>query len=92
TRKTITDKTVLVSEVKKVGRRGYAMSEEEFLPGLIAIAAPLFGPGGKGIGAVSFDFSVIEHSADDIEAKYADMIRTAAGSLSDLLPYDGKSK
>jgi len=89
TEKTITDKTVLLAELKKAKGRQYTMSEEEYLPGLITISAPLFDPlTGKGVGAVCFDFSVLQHSAQDVEAKYGDMIRETAGTLSELLPPD----
>jgi len=89
TEKTIVDKDALVAELKKTKERQYSMSEEEYLPGLIAIGAPLFDPvNGKGVGAVSFDFSVLQHNAKDIKAKYGDMIKKTANSLSGLLPPD----
>jgi len=87
TENTITDKEALAAELKKTKARQYAMSAEEYLPGLIAIGAPLYDPiSEKGVGAVSFDFSVLQHSAGDIKAKYGDMIRQTARSLSGLLP------
>jgi DNA-binding IclR family transcriptional regulator len=87
TDKTIVDKDVLVAELKKTKARQYAMSEEEYLPGLVAIGAPLYDPiSGRGVGAVSFDFSVLQHGAEDIKAKYGDMIKETANSLSGLLP------
>ena len=86
TKKTIVDKDALLAELQKNKARQYAMSNEEFLPGLVAIGAPLYDPiSGKGVGAVSFDFSVLQHSAEDIKAKYRDMIRETAKSLSGLL-------
>ena len=89
TEKTIVDKDALVEELKKTKARQYAISEEEYLPGLIAIGAPLFDPvNRKGVGAVSFDFSVLQHSAKDIKAKYGGMIRETAKSLSEILPPD----
>jgi DNA-binding IclR family transcriptional regulator len=89
TDKTITDKQTLLLELKKAKARRYAMSEEEYLPGLIAIGAPLCDPiSGKGVGAVSFDFSVLQHGADDIRKKYANLIKTTATTLSELLPPD----
>ena len=87
TEKTIVDKDALAAELKKTKTRQYALSEEEYLAGLIAIGAPLYDPiSGKGVGAVSFDFSVLQHSAGEIKAKYGDMIRETARSLSGLLP------
>jgi len=89
TTKTIVDKRILFKELKKAKARQYAMSEEEYLPGLITISAPLFDPlTGKGVGAVCFDFSLLQHSADDVKAKYGDMIRETARTLSELLPPD----
>jgi len=87
TEKTIVDKDTLAAELKKTKAHQYAIAEEEYLPGLVAIGAPLYDPiSGKGVGAVSFDFSVLQHSAEDIKAKYGDMIRETARSLSGLLP------
>ena len=87
TEKTIVDKDALAAELKKTKARQYALSEEEYLAGLIAIGAPLYDPiSGKGVGAVSFDFSVLQHSAGEIKAKYGDMIKETARSLSGLLP------
>lgn len=89
TEKTMVDKQVLADELQKTKARQYAMSEEEYLPGLIAIAAPLYDPfSGKGVGAVSFDFSVLQHTAKEIQAKYGAMIVETAKSLSSLLPPD----
>jgi DNA-binding IclR family transcriptional regulator len=93
TEKTIQDKVVLLSELMTVKRCGYAMAVEEFLPGLIAIGAALADPlSGDAVGAVSFDFSVIQHAAEDIRAKYAAMIVKTAEALSDLLPPDKENR
>ena len=89
TEKTIVEKDALAAELKKIKARQYAMSAEEFLPGLIAIGAPLYDPiSGKGVGAVSFDFSVLQHSAEDIKAKYGGLIKETAKTISELLPPD----
>jgi len=87
TEKTITRKDALISALNIAKNRQYALSEEEYLPGLIAIGAPLYDPiNGKGVGAVSFDFSVYQHSISEIEAKYAEMVKRTARALSVLLP------
>ena len=93
TEKTIREKNRLREELKKTKARGYSMSEEEYLSGLIAIGAPLLDPmSGKSVGAVSFDFSVLQHSAKTIRTKYADLIRQTAESLSALLPMGGLNR
>ncbi len=87
TEKTIVDKEALLRAIQESRNRGYAMSREEYLPGLIAIGAPLIDPiTGTGVGAVSFDFSVLQHDADTVERDYAGPIVEAAGALSELLP------
>jgi len=87
TEKTIVARDALVDELKKNKVRQYALSREEYLPGLISIGAPLYDPvSGVGVGAVSFDFSVLQHSTEEIKAKYGDMIRQTAHALSALLP------
>jgi DNA-binding IclR family transcriptional regulator len=63
------------------------MADEEYLPGVLAIAAPLYDPiSGLGVGAVSFDFSVLQHNSTDIMATYGEMIQETATVLSGLLP------
>ena len=87
TKKTIVKKKALVAALTKAKVQQYALAEEEYLPGLIAIGAPLFDPiTGKGVGGVSFDFSVFQHSIDDIETKYGELIKETARKLSVLLP------
>ena len=77
---------MLAKELKKIKARQFAIAEEEYLSGLIAIGAPLYDSmSGKGIGAVSFDFSVLQNSAKDIKAKYAGLIKESAKTISELL-------
>jgi DNA-binding IclR family transcriptional regulator len=69
TNKTIVDKNRLLQEIQVTKERGYAMADEEYLPGVLAIAAPLYDPiTGLGVGAVSFDFSVLQHNSSEIAA------------------------
>lgn len=87
TAKTIVDKTKLLQEVQITKERGFALADEEYLPGVLAIAAPLYDPiNGMGVGAVSFDFSVLQHTATAIIATYGEMIQQTASILSELLP------
>ncbi|MFT5699864.1 MAG: DNA-binding IclR family transcriptional regulator [Desulforhopalus sp.] len=87
TPKTIVDKVKLFEEIEITKRRGFAMVDEEYLPGVLAIAAPLYDSiTGLGVGAVSFDFSVLEHNGAEIKAKYGEMIQETARVLSELLP------
>ena len=83
---TIVDRETLLVEIEKVRACGYSMSVEEYLTGLITIGAPLFsGSDGQGVGAVSFDFSTLEHDAATIEKKYTRLIVELARELSEIL-------
>ena len=87
TARTIVDRDRLHQEIEKTKERGFAMAEEEYLPGVFAIAAPLYDPiTGMGVGAVSFDFSVLQYSGAEIIATYGDLIKETAAILSELLP------
>jgi len=87
TENSIADRKALWIELSKIRKRGFSMSEEEYLPSLIAIGAPLIDPvSGEGVGAVSFDFSVLQHHADEVSSKYGQLIVETAKTLSELLP------
>ncbi len=87
TNKTIVDKAQLLQEIQLTKERMFAMADEEYLPGVLAIAAPLYDPiTGMGVGAVSFDFSVLQHNGAEIMATYEEMIKETATILSELLP------
>ena len=90
---TIVDKARLLEEIQTTKKRGFAMADEEYLPGVLAIAAPLHDPiTGLGVGAVSFDFSVLQHSTAEIMAAYEKMIKETARVLSELLPGEKKTE
>ena len=87
TGKTIVDKERLLIEIRTAAGRGFATAVEEYLPGVLAIGAPLRDPlSGRGVGAVSFDFSVLQQDEKTIIADYGEMIRETASTLSQLLP------
>ncbi|MGD9308355.1 MAG: IclR family transcriptional regulator [Desulfosarcina sp.] len=93
TEKTIIKKKALLAELKRIKLRGYALAEEEYLPGLLAIGAPLVDPvTGEGMGAVSFDFSVLQHRPEEIVDRYAERIIQTAELISELLPQENKRR
>ncbi len=83
TEKTITDHEILLNDLLTCKQRGYAMTVEEYIPGLVAIAAPLFDPvTGAGVGAVSFDFSIMQHKPEEIAERYADIVIQTRSQLA----------
>jgi IclR family pca regulon transcriptional regulator len=86
TAKTLTKKADLIADLERTSERGYALNNEEWVPGLIAIAAPLINLHTNEVrGAVCFDFSTIQHSIKKVEKKYAEVIIKLAGDISQLL-------
>jgi IclR family acetate operon transcriptional repressor len=53
TSRTLTKRSALAVELASVRAQGYAITDEELEPGLVAVAAPVFRPGGEVVGALS---------------------------------------
>jgi DNA-binding IclR family transcriptional regulator len=86
TAKTFANKADLIADLEKSRERGYALNNEEWVRGLIAIAAPLINLHTSEVkGAVCFDFSTIQHSIKEVEKKYAKVIIKLASDISQLL-------
>jgi DNA-binding IclR family transcriptional regulator len=83
TDRTITDPAVLEAELAQVRELGYARNNEESLPGLIAIGAPLFSlRTGAVIGAVSFDSSTATYCMQEFERLFAGYLVELAKKIS----------
>ncbi len=79
TEKTIADKDVLLEELKKWRRLGYAIETEESMEGIQCIGMPIFDHSNNVIAAVSVSMS-INNAKRDIDADIVDkMFQTAAG-------------
>ena len=86
TDKTIVNEESLLTELDATRIRGYSLNNEEFIPGLIAIGAPLKNfQLNKVVGAVSFDFSTNNYSIDMIQNEYADAIKKLANDISEIV-------
>lgn len=86
TPKTITDRHRFAEEISATKKRGFAITDEEFLPGLITLGAPLINmETGYSMGAISFDFSTIQQSVPRMREKYADLIVTLGGKMSKMI-------
>jgi DNA-binding IclR family transcriptional regulator len=77
----ITTLEVLAEELEWVRERGYAYDHEEILIGLCCVGAPVYGPGGEVVAAVSF--SVPAYRFGPNESNYTAAILDAARRISD---------
>ncbi len=83
---TITDREVLEADLESVRARGFAVNNEEFFPGLVAIGAPLMNHRTGGvIGAVSFDFATVDRSLKEIVRLYTGILKKLAKELSGIM-------
>lgn len=86
TANTIVGKNALLDDLARTRARGYALNNEEYIRGLIAIGAPLFaGRSGQVVGSISFDFSTVEHSLEGIERTYSGQLVELAENISEVI-------
>jgi len=64
---TITDPDKLKAELAEVRQRGFALEREETFRGLICLAAPVLGPEGTCVGAVSLPYPTYVEGELDLE-------------------------
>jgi len=83
TDKTITDPERHFQEIRRVNQLGYAVDDEEYIPGVRAVAAPIKGDGRfiSAIWAVGFKAILDDQKMESL----AEMTRRAAESIGDKL-------
>jgi DNA-binding IclR family transcriptional regulator len=86
TEHSITDKKVLLAQLRQARQKGYAFNNEEYVIGQIVIGAPFFNlETGRPAGGVSFDFSIINETIESIEKKYAGILLQLAKDISAVI-------
>ncbi len=84
---TILSRTAFFDELKRVAARGFSRSNEEYVPGLIAIGAPLINLHSSRVeGAISFDSSTAKYSMEEFESRYSKILMELAKEISAGLP------
>jgi IclR family transcriptional regulator, acetate operon repressor len=84
TAQTITSRSALGAELADVRRRGYAVTDGELEPGLVAIAAPVFGDGDTVVAALSVSGPSARLTPDRLTGVASDCV-TQAAALSTAL-------
>ncbi|HEY1627921.1 MAG TPA: IclR family transcriptional regulator [Streptosporangiaceae bacterium] len=90
TDRTITTEQLLKAELATVRARGYAVTDEELEPGLIAVAAPIYGTDGAVIAALSVSAPATRMTKDRV-AVAADRCMEEAAGISSALGYRQRS-
>ncbi len=86
--RSITDPARYKAEIEATRQRGWALDEEEFLPGVKAIATPIRGPNGEGLAALSVH-AFSHRLSDERLAGTVDLLVQTAGEISALLGPSG---
>jgi DNA-binding IclR family transcriptional regulator len=86
TDKTITSEAALRTDLATVRARGYAVTDEELEPGLIAVAAPIRGYDGAVMAALSVSGPTTRMNRDGLPA-VAGYCAEEAAALSAVLGY-----
>lgn len=83
TEHTITEQSVLMSELEEIRERGYAVINQEWLEGLRAVGVAVLQPDGQPLGALSAGGPTYRLTDDAIENEIAPALRDAATELEE---------
>lgn len=83
----ITDGAMLKEEFKKIRERGYSIDDEEYVIGLICIAAPIFDYHGNPVAAISVSSPKYRYDANKHLIFYSRLVTVAAQKISRQLGY-----
>jgi len=89
TAKTLVTIAEIERRLTRVRQRGYALSDQETIPGLRVMAAPVLDPDGHPYGAVSVAAPSMAGTLDDFVATSAGPLERAALELSRILRVSG---
>lgn len=79
---TVPDAVALQQQLEEVRRTGIAREREEVVPGLACIAAPVFGPGGRPVAALSISVPAVRRELRQLEPALRDIAGAATRRLS----------
>lgn len=88
---TPTDLDAILARLAQVKRRGYALSDQETVPGLYVLAAPILDSDGVPLAGISIAAPAIQTTLKNFEAAGARPIVQAATALSRALQASGGS-
>ncbi len=86
---TLTDLDALLGRLVQVKKRGYAVSNQETVPGLYVLAAPILDGDGVPLAGISIAAPAIQTSLKNFEAAGAQPIMEAGRALSRALQASG---
>lgn len=82
TEKSITDKSMILEEFQKIRERGYAIDDEEYVIGLVCLAAPIFDYHGNPVAAISVSSPKYRYDEGKHLHLYSNLVVDAAQKIS----------
>lgn len=84
TARTICDRAMILARIAEVRQTGYAIAEEECLPGELTIAAPILNAEGRSIGGVNMSMTTRDWTVERMRSELAPILLRTAAALSNL--------
>ncbi|RBW53780.1 IclR family transcriptional regulator [Ruegeria sp. A3M17] len=84
TKKTITDPEALRAEILNIAQRGYSTDDEEFMPGMTAIAVPVLDEHERLVATLSVHAPTQRHELDSL-MQFLSLLQFGASKISGLL-------
>lgn len=81
---TICDRATILTRIAEARQTGYAIAEEECLPGELTIAAPILNTEGRSIGGVNMSMTTRDWTVERMRSELAPVLLRTAAALSSL--------
>ncbi len=90
TQNTITNGEGLAAEVAEIRRRGFSVDNQEFMSGVVCVAAPITADDGRLLAGIALSAPEARMTLEQAR-KYVPMLRDAARKLSKTFAVDGRT-
>lgn len=85
TQATITDEAALEAELARIRQRGYALDNQEFLPGMVAIAMPIVGADKRIRATLSVHAPTVRCAAAEDLQRWVPLLRRSARRIEQVM-------
>jgi IclR family pca regulon transcriptional regulator len=83
--RTLTKTNDVLTEIRSVREKGYAISDEELALGLRALAVPISGPNGEIIAAVSVSAASARVRTSDLRKRFLPVLQSCARTIAEAI-------
>jgi IclR family pca regulon transcriptional regulator len=83
--RTLTKTNDILTEIRSVREKGYAISDEELALGLRALAVPISGPNGEIIAAVSVSAASARVRTSDLRKRFLPVLQSCARTIAEAI-------